>query len=171
MNEVLIMLGLAYAFLAALLLLVLVYGRLQWTLKLGLIVISGVFYWFSYQGWQDSQGWPTQADLPKRFLFHAVVVEEPNKKEGIEGRLFVWGSDLSSGKPSDTPRAYVLPYGKDLHIKLDAAQREMRNGNLQLGEVGGELFEPQAARDNTRIADKKIDLEFSKLPDPQLPEK
>ena len=65
----------------------------------------------------------------------------------------------------------MLPYDKELHVKLDAAQRQMRNGNLQIGEVGGELFDPQATRDNTRIADKKIDLEFTDLPDPQLPEK
>jgi hypothetical protein len=171
MNEVLVGLGIAYIFLAALLLLALIFGQMKWITKLLLIVVSVCFYWVSYINWQDAQGWPSQAELPKRFLFYAVVVEEPDKAEGIEGRLFVWASDLTNDKPADTPRAYVLPYGKDLHAKLDAAQRQMRNGNLQIGEVGGELFDPQATRDNTRIADKKIDLEFTDLPDPQLPEK
>ncbi|BET25445.1 hypothetical protein EV673_2481 [Limnobacter thiooxidans] len=171
MNEVLVGLGIAYIFLAALLLLALIFGQMKWVTKLILIVVSVGFYWVSYINWQDAQGWPSQAELPKRFLFYAVVVEEPDKAEGIEGRLFVWASDLSNDKPADTPRAYVLPYGKDLHAKLDAAQRQMRNGNLQIGEVGGALFDPQAARDNTRIADRKIDLEFTDLPDPQLPEK
>ncbi|HAV75508.1 MAG: hypothetical protein ACT4NK_12565 [Limnobacter sp.] len=171
MNEVLVVLGIAYIFLAALLLLALVYGSMSWVTKLVLILVSVGFYWVSYLGWQNAQGWPSQADLPKRFLFYAVVVEEPDKTEGIEGRLFVWASDLANDRPSDTPRAYVLPYDKELHVKLDAAQRQMRNGNLQIGEVGGELFDPQATRDNTRIADKKIDLEFTDLPDPQLPEK
>ncbi|WP_138517725.1 hypothetical protein [Limnobacter alexandrii] len=171
MNEVLVGLGIAYIFLAALLLLALVYGRMNWTIKLILIVVSVGFYWVSYINWQNAQGWPSQAELPKRFLFYAVVVEEPDKTEGIKGRLFVWASDLANDRPSDTPRAYELPYDKELHVKLDAAQRQMRNGNLQIGEVGGELFDPQATRDNTRIADKKIDLEFTDLPDPQLPEK
>ena len=171
MNEVLVVLGIAYIFLAARLLLALVYCSMSWVTKLVLILVSVGFYWVSYLGWQNAQGWPSQADLPKRFLFYAVVVEEPDKTEGIEGRLFVWASDLANDRPSDTPRAYVLPYDKELHVKLDAAQRQMRNGNLQIGEVGGELFDPQATRDNTRIADKKIDLEFTDLPDPQLPEK
>lgn len=171
MNEVLVGLSIAYIFLAALLLLALVYGRMNWMIKLILIGVSVGFYWISYINWQHAQGWPSQADLPKRFLFHAAVIEEPDETEGIKGRLFVWISDLTNDQPSDTPRAYVLPYDKDLHVKLDAAQRQMRNGNLQIGEVGGELFDPQATRDNTRIADKKIDLEFTDLPDPQLPEK
>ncbi|VWX37204.1 hypothetical protein [Limnobacter sp. 130] len=171
MNEVLVGLGIAYIFLAALLLLALVYGRIHWSLKLVLIVVSVGFYWVSYINWQNAQGWPSQAELPKRFLFYAVVVEEPDKTEGIKGRLFVWASDLANDRPSETPRAYELPYDKELHVKLDAAQRQMRNGNLQIGEVGGELFDPTSARDNNRIADKKIDLEFTDLPDPQLPEK
>ena len=40
MNEVLVGLGIAYIFLAALLLLALVYGRMNWTVKLVLIVVS-----------------------------------------------------------------------------------------------------------------------------------
>ena len=58
MNEVLVGLGIAYIFLAALLLLALVYGRMNWTIKLVLIVVSVGFYWVSYINWQNAQGWP-----------------------------------------------------------------------------------------------------------------
>ncbi|HEX4916822.1 MAG TPA: hypothetical protein VFV43_02875 [Limnobacter sp.] len=171
MNEVLMALTIAYVFLAALLLLVLVYGRIRTSWKLGLILLASAFYWVSFQGWQHAQGWPSAADLPERFLFHFVIVEEPDEREGTAGQFFVWATSLENNRPSDTPRAYVVPYDKGLHVKFDAALRELKNGNLQIGEVGGEQYDPAATRDNTRIADKKVDLEFTDLPDPQLPEK
>lgn len=171
MNEVLVALSFAYAFLAALLLLALANGSLPKWLKLVLVGVSIGFYWLSYQGWSESQGWPSNKPFPKRFLLHYAVVEEPDTQLGHKGRIFVWASDLDGNVPADTPRAYIIGYDQKLHVKIAAALRKLKNGNLQIGEVGGELFDPQATRDPNRIADKKIDLEFTDLPEPQLPEK
>jgi hypothetical protein len=171
MNEVLVALSFAYAFLAALLLLALAYGRLPMWCKLGLVLVSLGFYWVSYQGWSESQGWPSNKPFPKRFLLHSAVIEEPDSDLGTKGRIFVWASDLDGNVPADTPRAYVIGYDQRLHTTIANALRKMKSGNLQIGEVGGELFDPQATRDPNRIADKKIDLEFTDLPEPQLPEK
>ncbi len=164
-------LTIAYVFLAALLLLVLVYSRLRLGLKFALVLVAGAFYWVSFQGWQNAQGWPSATALPERFLLHFVIVEEPDEREGTAGQFYVWATSLAGNQPYSTPRAHMLPYDKGLHVKFDAAMREMRNGNLQIGEVGGDLHDPAATRDNTRIADKKVDIEFTDLPDPQLPEK
>lgn len=171
MNEVILWMSVAYVFLLALLLLVLTYSQLAFKFKLGLILLASCFYWLSYSTWQDVQGWPSASELPKRFLLHYAVVEEPSDKTGTKGRVFIFATDITSNRPADTPRAYSLPYGKDLHAKVDASMRKIRNGNLQLGQVGGELFDPTEARDNTRIAEKKSELQFVDLPDPQLPEK
>lgn len=171
MTEVLIVLAIAYTFLAALLLLAIVYGKLPLWVRGPLVAVSVVFYYLSYQGWTEAQGWPSPTDFPKRFMLHSAVIEEPDKDLGLEGRIFVWASDLSNNQPADTPRAYVLDYDQGLHQQIDQAMRKMRNGNLQIGEVGGDLFDPQQARDENRLADKKIELEFTDLPDPQLPEK
>lgn len=171
MKEVLVGLSIAYVFIAALLLMVLVYGRIRWFYKLALVLVSVGFYWTSYSHWMDAQGWPSDRAMPQRFLFHYVIVEEPNEREGDKGRFFVWATSLVQNRPSPEPRAYVIPYDQGLHAEFDKAMRKQRNGNLQIGEVGGELFDPAEARDFTRLADQKITLEFTDLPDPQLPEK
>lgn len=171
MNEVLMTLTIAYVFLAVLLLLAIVYGKLPLWARGLLIVSSGVFFWVSYQGWSEAQGWPSSTRFPARFLLHAAVIEEPDVDLGVKGRIFVWASDLDGNEPADTPRAYELAYDQKLHSALDSALRKMRNGNLQIGEVGGELNDPQASRDESRIADKKVVIEFTDLPEPQLPEK
>ena len=53
MNEMLMLLVVAYIFLAALLVLVLLYGRIPWLLKLLLVLITTGLYWVSYQGWKE----------------------------------------------------------------------------------------------------------------------
>lgn len=171
MNEVLLVLTIAYVFLAFVCLLAVVYGRLPTWARTSLVVVAAGFYWVSYQGWNEAQGWPSSTVFPKRFLLHSAVIEEPDQDLGLKGRIFVWASSLQGNEPSDVPRAYELAYDQRLHSELANALRKMRNGNLQIGEVGGELNDPQATQDETRIADKKIELEFTDLPDPQLPEK
>lgn len=171
MNEVLMTLTIAYVFLVAIVLLAVVYGKLPLSIR-GLVVLAcGVFFWLSYQGWNQAQGWPSPSAFPSKFLLHAAVIEEPDADLGLKGRIFVWASDLEDDQPADTPRAYELAYDQRLHSELAQAIRKMRNGNLQIGEVGGELNDPQATRDESRIADKKLELKFTDLPDPQLPEK
>ncbi|MCQ8896638.1 hypothetical protein NQT62_09360 [Limnobacter humi] len=171
MNEAILWMCVAYVFLAGLLLLTLIQTSLNWGLKLVLVLVAAMFYWVSYTTWHNAQGWPSSAELPRKFLFHFAIVEEPSEKLGTKGQVFVWGTDLSANRPSNEPRAYVLPYGKDLHQKIDAGLRKIRNGNLQIGVIGGEEYDPAATRDNTRVADKQSSLEFKDLPDPQLPEK
>ena len=71
MNEILMLLVVAYIFLLALLVLVLLYARLPWWLKLLLVIAAMGLYWLSYQGWKQVQGWPSAVELPDKFLLHA----------------------------------------------------------------------------------------------------
>lgn len=171
MNEMLLILVIAYVFLTALLLLTLIYSRLQWLLKAGLITVAIVFYWFSYQGWKETQGWPSQTELPERFLLHAAVVTEPDEDLGLAGEINLWLSDLGDNQLAEQPRAYRLPYDRGLHSRVQEAQREMNNGNLQLG-----ISRPSANREKEGSKKKRSgqlypDLQFERLPDPSLPEK
>lgn len=171
MNETLLQLSLAYVFLTALLLLCLIFSRIHWWLKAGLIVLAVIFYGFSYQGWKESQGWPTAVDLPEKFLLHFSVIEEPDKEAGTEGAIFIWLTDLKGQQLADSPRAYRLPYHQDTHNKLNEALRETRSGNLQLGFMETE-DDPQINDLQANRTGQKYDgLEFRKLPDPALPEK
>jgi hypothetical protein len=173
MTEMLTLLVLAYIFLLAMLVLVITHGRLHWLFKLVLVVLAGGFYLISYQGWKQAQGWPTQVALPDKFLLHASVIEEPDQDKGTQGRIFVWASNLQGSKPAGEPRAYEIPYDREVHSALEDALRNQRNGNVQIGTKQGnkhaaEGSAPVTVRQLGEVHDK---LKFSNLPDPALPEK
>ncbi|MEN9503466.1 MAG: hypothetical protein RI964_2751 [Pseudomonadota bacterium] len=172
MNEMLTLLVVAYIFLLAMLVLVVTHGRLHWLIKLLLVVITTGFYWVSYQGWQQVQGWPAQASLPDKFLLHASVIEEPNQEKGTNGRIFMWASNLNGSKPEGAPRAYQIEYGREVHSALQDALRNQRNGNVQIGTKEHKHTTKDGVQTNAKqLSDLKDDLKFSNLPDPALPEK
>lgn len=171
MTEIQTILIIAYVLLAALLVLVLLYGRLHYVLKLLLVILVAGLYLFSYNGWKQVQGWPSQTPLPENFLLHASVIDEPDQEKGTKGKIFIWASTLKGSFPATEPRAYEVPYNQDVHSSLEDALRNMRNGNIQLGakkRSGSELKKSQY-RDG--VGDESYELEFKALPDPALPEK
>ncbi|MGH1462003.1 MAG: hypothetical protein ACRBB6_08205 [Neptuniibacter sp.] len=171
MSEVLLSLSFGYVFLVALLLLTVIFSRLGWLLKAGLIVLALGFYWLSYQGWKETQGWPTATALPDRFLLHYAVIEEPDEELGLQGSIFLWLSDLKNVQPAKQPRAYQLDYDQGTHGKVSEALREIQNGNLQIGSVNPNAELPVTDTQMKRAGQKHLGLEFVKLPDPALPEK
>ena len=173
MNEMLTLLVVAYVFLLAMLLLVVTHGRLPVVAKFALVLVAVGFYWLSYQGWKQAQGWPASASLPDKFLLHASVIEEPNQEKGTSGRVFIWASNLKGSKPEGEPRAYEIPYDREVHTALEDALRNQRNGNVQIGTKEGtkhaaEGSAPVVIRQLGEVHDK---LTFTGLPDPALPEK
>ena len=171
MNEVLLVLTLAYVFFTALLLLALIYSKLFWGLKASLIVLAVGFYGLSYQGWKETQGWPTETVLPEKFLLHSAVIEEPDEAEGSEGSIYMWLTAIGDYRLAEEPRAFRLEYDLATHGKLETALREMNNGNLQLGQINPNPVIEETAKKQKRAGQKYLGLEFVKLPDPALPEK
>ena len=169
MNESILLLVAANVVVLALLMLVLLFSRLHWVLRLLLVLLVCGSYWIAYQGWDRAQGWPSSNSMPEKFLLHGAVIEEPNKEKGVTGTIFIWGTDLSTYQPAEQPRAYVMPYSKKLHSAAQEALRQMRNGELQLGTVLPELSAKQIADGNAGETPSLI--EFSNLPKQALPEK
>jgi hypothetical protein len=142
---------------------------LHWLLRLVLVIIVSASYWVAYQGWDRAQGWPSSNPVPEKFLLHGAIIEEPNKEEGVAGTILLWVNDLTDHKPSELPRAYVMPYSRGLHTAAQEALRQMRNGELQLGRV---LVDPSAKQNAEGYAGEESGLiEFSDLPKQALPEK
>ena len=171
MNLSLTLLALLSVFVLALLALSLIFSRLPVLAKVLLLIITAGAYIFAYQGWKEAQGWPATTSLPEQFLLHASVIEEPDPETGTAGRIFLWASTLQDAYPADQPRAYELPYGKELHSRLAEALRQQRNGKVQLGSLQDD--QGRMINKNTDItADKRNTMiKFSDLPDPALPEK
>lgn len=171
MNEELLILTFAYVFLAALLLLAIINGRLKWPVKAVLLVITLGFYVLSYEGWKQSQGWPSPTQVPDKFLFHFAVIEEPNKQEEIEGQIYLWLTDLKNDQLAQEPRAYRLPYDQTTHAAVEEAQQKSRSGQPQLGQPERRFTKPTDAKRKNALGQKSPLLEFTDIPDPALPEK
>lgn len=112
-------------------------------------------------------GWPSREALPERFVLLAAVIEEPTKTN--PGALYVWVNALEAGKTAREPRAYRLPYSKDLHALLNDGMKKVRQGISQMGTTepkrgprGLSWLRPGSDEQNVKIRD---------LPSPQLPEK
>lgn len=171
MTEIQITLLLAYVAFTALLVLALIHGRLNWLVKLGVLIVATGFYWVSYQGWQQSLGWPSSTALPDKFLLHFAVIEEPDDTQGTEGTIFLWLTDLPDDELAAEPRAYRLPYDQETHSKVESAMRRAKAGNLQLGIRRGSDDLPEVQKFKNELGDKHLDIEFHPVPDPSLPEK
>jgi len=99
---------------------------------------------------ENLKGWPTTETIPDKFQVYWVVIDEPNKKSGDVGGIYMWLGDRSETSDDfvwqdpfrkfliedfDKPRAFEIPYDFDLHMNLDAMLPIFKAG---IG-VGGEL--------------------------------
>jgi hypothetical protein len=157
----------AYVALAALAALALAASR--WPAWGKALLVAGVtaLYFGAASVLDDAWGWPSRGTLPERFVLLAAVIEEPAKSE--PGALYVWVNGLTEGRPGRQPRAYRLPYSKDLHALLDEGMKKVRQGVAQMGTAeprsgprGLSWLRPGADEQEVKIRD---------LPVPQLPEK
>lgn len=159
---------LSFAVLVLLCALALLWSRWPGWLKGLLVAGVAVFYFFAHEVVLNLAGWPSAEPLPERFVLLAAVIEEPNAK--TEGALYVWVNAIQNGKPAPLPRAYRLPYSKDLHALLNEGLKKVRQGVSQMGTA-----EPKAGRKGglswLRPGRDEQDVKIRDLPSPQLPEK
>jgi len=134
----------------------------------GLLVVGvTVLYFHAYNVLDDVWGWPSHGALPERFELLAAVIEEPHAKEA--GGLYVWVHAIANGQAAPEPRAYRLPYTKEMHLQLSEGTQKIRAGISQMGitepttaSSGLGWLRPPSAPQVFRLRD---------LPGPQLPEK
>lgn len=158
-----------WAFVAMLFVLGLALVASRWPVWAKGLLVAGVtaLYFWSDAALEGVWGWPSRHALPERFVLLAAVFDEPAK--GREGALYVWVNAIENGKPSEQPRAYRLPYSKDLHALLGESMKKVRQGVSQLGQAeprrgpkGLSWLRPGSDEQVVKIRD---------LPAPQLPEK
>lgn len=158
---------LSFVVLAALAVLALIWSHWPRWLKGLLVAFVSVFYFWADDAVHQMWGWPSADTLPERFVLLAAVIEEPSNK--TSGALFVWVQALDNGKPVRAPRAYQLPYAKDLHALLNEGIKKARQGVTQMGTA-----EPKAGKRGLNWlrpgSDEQV-IKIRDLPAPQLPEK
>jgi hypothetical protein len=81
----------------------------------------------------------------------------------------VWLNAIEGGKPVAQPRAFKLPYSKDLHALLNEGMKKSRQGVSQMGTA-----EPKRGKKGLswlRPGSDEQEIKIRDLPAPQLPEK
>jgi hypothetical protein len=171
MTPAIIGLSIAYVALAVLLLSLSLTTRWPVWVKLTCIVLLTGFYFLTFHSLNGMRGWPTTVDLPERFLLLDSSVTEPNKSTGTEGVVYIWVKSLQADRPASQPRAFELPYSKELHSRLQEAENRMRNGILQLGRHERRTLSAEETKGLLQFETRRHELYLYDLPDPALPEK
>lgn len=147
--------------------LALMFSRWAWWAKAGLVA-AALGLWVAASGaLDDVWGRPSRDALPERFVLLAAVFDEP--RDAFPGALYVWVNEIVDGAPAPEPRAYRLPYSKDLHAMLNEAMKKVRQGVSQMGTA-----EPKRGPKGyswLRPGHDEQDVKIRDLPVPQLPEK
>tara|TARA_B100000965_G_scaffold335908_1_gene301955 strand:- start:402 stop:1016 length:615 start_codon:yes stop_codon:yes gene_type:complete len=189
-SDILIIL-LMFVFVTFLLLIIILRTKINWILKLFIIISSTVVYVFAYQGMMGFAGWPSEKQLPDRFQIHWTFVKEPDKFTKAEGAIFLWIEELDdSNVPQGIPRSYRLPYTPPLEDEISDVQENIEMGVLQAAEVKKlnkeelDLYN-QKTRENTLTSQDResqgyqlfdsyggvYQITFGELPEAELPDK
>lgn len=115
--------------------------------------------WLAFAIWQAAQpptGWPTSAKPPKSARFVAGTVREPNEVEHDLGEIDLW---LVPADGPGQPRAYRLPYSRQLHEQIVAAMRAAKEGD------------PVGVRKLGQRHGPRVRFVFYRFPPPQSPAK
>ena len=158
---------LSFATLVLLCSLALLWSRWPGWLKGVLVAGVAVFYFWANDVAHGLSGWPSPDPLPERFALLAAVIDEPTTKSA--GGLYVWVNAIENGKPVTQPRAYRLPYSKDLHSLLNEGLKKARQGVSQMGTTSPKVGKRGFSW--LRPGSDEQEIKIRDLPVPQLPEK
>jgi hypothetical protein len=135
-SEIILWLGIGYALLGAILLVILKLARLPWQLKATLVVATSGFYVINFLGTRALLGWSSIDPLPPRFKLLSARIVEPHSLEGDAGAIHLWVEELDKNNfPSGVPRAYRIPYNETLAEKTEAAVKATEEGKPQGGRT------------------------------------
>ena len=142
--------GLSYVVLAVLLLSLNLASRWQWSIKAAAIAVTTVVFGVSYTSIAGLIGWPSTARVPPHFQLDWGTVVEPDKLNGTPGSIFLWLEALDENNlAAGTPRAFRVPYSRELAERIEHARERIEQGIDQVG-TARDLDIPEAPADQDR---------------------
>jgi hypothetical protein len=160
---------LAYGAILLLLLLALLWSRWPaWLKSLLVLAVTGL-YFFGYDAVHAIWGVPSTDAMPARFVMLASVVEEPSSR--AKGAIYLWVSEPQEGGPLLAPKAYKLPYSKDLHAQVEEGLRKGRDGIAQMGLAEAKAGAGKGGAGWLKPGNDEQEIKIRDLPSPALPEK
>ena len=146
----------------------------------GVLVVTGL-YFATYLGHRSLAGWPIDEELPKNFRLVWVSIEEPEKKDGVDGEIFFWIRELDDNdNVVSKPRAYIMPFDIALAERVQEAQEKIQEGETVNGYVKeSEVEADENSEDSSQIGRSRVsglsnafmDIEFKEIEIPALPAK
>ena len=181
----------SYVLVAVLLLSLNLASRWHWRVKAAAIVITTAFFGVCYLSTTGLIGWPSEARVPEHFQLHWATVVEPDKLNGLPGSIYLWIEGLDENNTlAGMPRAYRVPYSRELADRIGHAKERIEQGADQLGTARdlqmpeGEpdedrrlagaprrQDEPGSTGDPAAFIQHKPSIEFEDMPPPALPPK
>lgn len=143
----------AFVLLVAIGLWLLIFAKGWWALKLVFMSFCVYFSMIVWLSLSQLSGWPSNSDLPEKFLFNGVAVKEPSLIDlQDKGNIYIWATELTdeftakktnvspwlqpfvSKKRSSEPRAYRLPFTEQMKKQLSQVSKMMKAGKAVVGE-------------------------------------
>src|SRR5579862_2982278 len=135
-DETVLAMGLGYSLLGVVLLVILLWARLDWRLKAALIVLVSGFYIVDFRAARSLLGWASPESLPPHFKLLGARIVEPHSLAGDAGAIFLFVEEVDDDNfPSGDPRLFRLPYEARLAERTEAAVRASAEGTPQGGRT------------------------------------
>ena len=196
---------LGFIVLSAVLLWCLIGSKGKWWVKLALIAALPSFGLAVWKSVDSYLGWPTPDSIPEKAIMLWGDVQEGDPKTGDPGTIYLWLRPFDEKLYQKTgvlnyqadfgaPRAYKMPYSRELHKGVNGALGMIKEGKVVVidknlgkgsgkegdgnGEKGnngrqGEGTEPENGdrfgRGNNGFSDDPNGPLFYELPPPNLP--
>ena len=173
MNSEVILIITGYILIGFLLTLFNLRTNFHWILKSSMIVLTALFYIFTYNSFKNLLGWPSSEKLPERFRLVSAQIYEPNAIINSEGEIYLWITNMDNLAGLGEPRSHSLPYNKEVHEKVSKALVNLKNGIPQMGEKSDEGKESiiSSITKKEKVIDASTKLNFFDMPNQLLPEK
>lgn len=173
------LMSVGYVAVAALLLVVSLPSRWSLPIKVvGIVLITG-FYFSTYLGHRSLSGWPIDEPLPENFRLVWVTIDEPEKKDGVDGEIFFWIRELNENNEAvSKPRAFIMPFDMALAERVQEAQERIQEGETVNGYVRESDEEtPNTTEEESKVGDSSVsglsnsflNIEFREVEIPALP--
>ena len=178
-----LLLGIAYAVVAALLLHLNLASPWRREIKLAAIILVTALYVGAYIGAQNLRGWAIAEPPTNPFKLHWAVIEEPDKANGTPGRIYVLAQPMAAGGTlSASPRLHALPFSPELADEVEEALEQVEGGKPFEARLAYKVARPpekakiqkregESASQDSAGDRPTLKLEFRDLPVPDLPPK
>jgi hypothetical protein len=176
-----LLLGIAYAVVAALLLNLNLASPWRREIKIAAIFLVTALYVGAYIGAQNLRGWAIAEAPENPFKLHWAVIDEPDKVNGTAGRIYILAQPMAAGGAvRGAPRLHGLPFSPELADAVEEALEQIEGGqpfearlaykkaeppdNVTIQKRTGETAGAEAGGDKNSLK-----LELRDLPLPDLP--